>query len=253
MRREVRQPKRDYYEVLGVPQTADDEQISRAFRRLARDLHPDVSQSPEAGERFREVSAAYSVLSKPRSRFLYDHFGYRGRGAGFENGSPAGVSTVLGEVELEHFEAVRGVRREVRIVDADVCTTCDGSGTVPGTEVRTCERCMGKGTLRVSSGLGVGRWLQVEPCPDCDGDGRFQTPCQVCGGKGEVPTERTIKVRIPPGVEEGTSLRVSGEPANAYLVVRIKPGPKDSRLAQYAAVALLFFAVALLIYFLVWV
>jgi molecular chaperone DnaJ len=249
----VRQPKRDYYEVLGVPQTADDEQISRAFRRLARDFHPDVSDSPEAEERFREVSAAYSALSRPRARFLYDKFGYRGRGDGFENGVLSGASSVLGEVELEQFEAARGVRREVRIADADICRTCDGSGAAAGTEVRTCERCMGKGTLRVSSKLGVGRWLQVEPCPDCDGDGRFQTPCQDCGGHGEVATERTIKVRIPSGVEDGATLRVSGELENAYLIVRVKPGPKDSRLVQVAAVTLLLCAVALLVYFLVWV
>ena len=248
----MRQPKRDYYEVLGVPQTADDEQISRAFRRLARDLHPDVSRSQDAEERFREVSAAYIALSKPRSRFLYDHFGYRSRGAGFENGSPADWPRVLGDVELEQYEAARGVRRQVRIVDADVCTTCDGSGAAPGTEARICETCMGKGTVRVSPGLGVGRWLQVEPCPDCGGDGRFQTRCGDCEGLGELATERTIKVRIPPGVEDGASLRVAGEPENAYLIVHVKPEPKDSRLAQIAAVTLLVCAVALLVYFLVW-
>jgi molecular chaperone DnaJ len=249
----VRQPKRDYYEVLGVPRTADDEQISRAFRRLARDLHPDVSESPDAEERFREVSAAYSALSKPRSRFLYDQFGYRSRGTGFENGSPADWPSVLGEVELEQYEAVRGVRREVRIVDAGVCTTCEGSGGAPGTEVRICEECLGKGTVRVSSGLRVGRWLQVEPCPECGGDGRFQTPCRDCRGLGELTTERTIKVRIPPGVDDGTSLRVAGEPENAYLIVHVKPGPRDSRLVQVAAAALLMSAVALLVYFLFWV
>ena len=92
----VRRPKRDYYEMLGVPETADGEQISRAFRRLARDLHPDVSDSPAAEERFREVSAAYSALSKPRSRFLYDKFGFRGRGAGFEDGHFPGAPSVLG-------------------------------------------------------------------------------------------------------------------------------------------------------------
>ena len=247
----VRQRKRDYYEVLGVPRTADDEQISRAFRRLARDLHPDVSASPEAKERFHEVSAAYSALSTPRSRFLYDKFGFRGHGAGFEDGVAAGGPSVLGEVELEPYEAARGVRRDVRIVDTVVCTTCDGSGAAPGTEVRICERCTGKGTLRVSSGFGVGRWLQVEPCPECGGDGRFQTRCQACSGHGELATERMIKVRIPPGVVEGTTLRVSGEPENAYLIVRVKSGPQDSRQVQVAALTLLVCALALLVYFLV--
>jgi molecular chaperone DnaJ len=247
----VRQPKRDYYEVLGVPETADDEQIRRAFRRLARDLHPDVSDSPTADDRFREVTAAYNVLSRPRSRFLYDHFGYRGRGNGFENGdfSPP---RVLAEVELEGYEAARGVRREVQVGHEEACDDCGGSGAAPGTEVRTCERCLGKGTVRMSSGLGVGRWLKVDPCETCGGEGRFKTPCPRCAGLGEIRRERTIKVRIPPGVDDGTSLRVAGEPDNAYLVIRLKPGPRDSRLAQAAAAVLLVCAVVLLVYWLAW-
>lgn len=250
--RSVRQPKRDYYQVLGVPRTADEEQIRRAFRRLARELHPDVSAAPEAEESFREVSAAYNVLSRPRSRFLYDHFRYRGRGGGFENGDFLGPARVLAEVRLESYEAARGVRREVRVVDEEVCDACDGSGAAAGTEVEICGRCLGKGTVRVSSGLGVGRWLKVEPCEVCGGDGRFQTPCPRCGGLGEVHRERTLKVRIPPGVEDGTHLRVAGEADNAYLVVRLKPGPKDSRLVQLAAAALLVCAVVLFVYLLVW-
>jgi molecular chaperone DnaJ len=247
----VRQPKRDYYEVLGVPQTADDEQIRRAFRRLARDLHPDVSESPKADERFREVSAAYNVLSRPRSRFLYDHFGYRGRGDGFENGD-FGPPRVLAEVELEGYEAARGVRREVQVGREEPCDDCGGSGAAPGTEVRICARCLGKGTVRMSSGLGVGRWLKVDPCESCGGDGRFKTPCPRCAGLGEIRSERTIKVRIPPGVDDGTSLRVAGEPDNAYLVIRLKPGPRDSRLAQVAAAVLLVCALGLLVYWLAW-
>ena len=158
---------------------------------------------------------------------------------------------MLAEVEVEQFEAARGVRREVRIIDADVCTACDGSGGAPGTEVRVCEDCGGRGTVRASSVPGVGRWLQVEPCAECGGDGRFQTPCRACGGLGELATERTINVRIPPGVLDGSSLRVPGESENAYLIVRVKPAPKDSRVAQLAAVALLAGALALLVYFLV--
>ena len=107
--------------------------------------------------------------------------------------------------------------------------------------------------MRASSVPGGGRWLQVEPCPECGGDGRFQTPCRACGGLGELATERTITVRIPPGVWDGASLRIAGESENAYLLVRVKPAPKDSRVAQLAAAALLAGAVALLVYFLVWV
>jgi molecular chaperone DnaJ len=245
----VQQPRRDYYEVLGVPQTADAEQIRRAFRRLARQLHPDVASTPEADERFREVSDAYSVLSRPRSRFLYDHFGYRGRGAGFENGDFAGPR-VLAEVELEAYEAARGVRRAVTIVQEEPCDSCGGSGAALGTSVEICDSCGGKGTVRVSAGLGMGRWLKVEPCDECGGDGRFQTPCPRCGGIGEFQSERELKVRIPPGVEDGNRLRVAGEADNAHLIIRVKPRPRDSRVVQVAAVALLVCALALLVYFL---
>jgi molecular chaperone DnaJ len=248
----VRRPRRDYYEVLGVPETADAEQIRLAFRRLARELHPDVSTTPAAEERFRDVSAAYSVLSEARSRFLYDHFGYRGRGDGLENGG-LWPPRVLGQLELEGYEAVRGASREVEIADEDVCETCSGSGAAPGSEVEVCRTCLGKGTVRVSAGLGIGRWLKVEPCPACEGAGRFQTPCPGCQGRGELRRERTIRVRIPAGVEDGTRLRVAGEDENAHLVVRVKPWPKDSPAVRLAALALLAVAVALLVYLVVWV
>lgn len=244
----MRQGKLDYYDVLGVPETADAEQIQLAFRRLARKLHPDVSGEAGADERFREVSAAYSVLSQPRSRFLYDHFGYRGRGTGFESGAP-GPPRVLGHLVLEGYEAQRGARREVEIVSEDVCEACSGSGAAPGAGVQACETCRGKGTVRVSAGLGIGRWLKVEPCPACEGEGRFQTPCAECGGRGELRREQTLKVRIPAGVEDGARLRVAGEPENAHLVVRVNPGPRDSLLVRLVALALLLVALGLLVYF----
>jgi molecular chaperone DnaJ len=245
----VRQPKRDYYEVLGVPRSADLDQIRRAFRRLTRDLRPDVAASPEAEDRFREVSTAYNVLSQPRARFIYDHFGYRGRRSGVDNGG-LGPPRVLGEVELEGYEAARGSSREVEIADEDVCGLCGGSGAAPGSEVEVCATCLGKGTVRVPKGLG-GRWLKVEPCETCQGEGRFRTPCPECDGLGEQRHEQTITVRIPAGIEHGTWLRVAGEGENAYVVVHIKPGPKDSLVVRIAAVVLLVCAVALLVYLLV--
>jgi molecular chaperone DnaJ len=247
----LRDTKRDYYEVLGVPETADADQIRQAFRRLARELHPDVSTSPGADEDFRDVSAAYNVLSQPRSRFLYDHFGYRSRGSRLENGR-LGPPRVLGFVVLDAFEAARGAGREVKIADEDVCAACDGSGSAPGSEIEVCGTCAGKGTVRVSAGLGIGRWLKVEPCPACEGEGRFQVPCPNCRGRGELRRERTIKVRVPARVENGTRLRVAGEDENAYLVVRITPLPRDSLGVRLFALVLLACAVALLAYFVAW-
>ena len=242
--------KLDYYEVLGLARTADDEEIRRTFRALARELHPDVSDEPEAEERFRELTAAYSVLSKPSSRFLYDRFGYRGRGNGAFGPSRRGRSRVVAEIEIDAFEAGRGTRREVRYVAEEECEACAGQGGVPGTRADVCTTCAGKGRIRVSSGLGVGRWLQVEPCHDCAGLGRiYEQACPECQGLGHVMRPRVVKVRIPAGVEDGARLRVMGEDENDHLLVRISPEPKDSRLVRWAATALLACAVALLVYF----
>lgn len=214
------QPKRDYYEVLGVPEKADAEQIRAAFRQ-------------------------------PRSRFLYDHFGFRGRGPGHERGG-AGPPRVLGHVELDGIEAARGVSRDVVVVDEDLCGACDGTGAAAGSEVEVCSICAGKGTVR-ASGLGIGRWLKVEPCPACEGEGRSRIPCPNCNGRGDVRHERTIKVRIPHAVEDGARLRVAGEDENAYLVVRVQPLPRDSLVVRLFALGLLVCAVAMLLYFVAWV
>ncbi len=245
---------KSYYEVLGLPKTAGDEEIRRAFRARARELHPDVSDEPEAEERFREVTAAYSVLSKPSARFLYDRFGYRGRGGGgFGPGGRRNAARILAEVEIDQIEAERGTRREVRLAAEEECAVCSGSGAVAGTEVRECATCGGKGRLRVSSGLGVGRLLRVVECHDCDGLGRiFERRCPECRGTGRVTERRVLKVRIPAGVEDGTRLRVMGEPEENHLLVRVTPGPMDSLVVRWAATALLACAVALLAYFIWW-
>jgi molecular chaperone DnaJ len=250
----VTQTRQDYYEVLGVSRTADDEEIRRAFRALAREIHPDVSAEPEAEERFQEVAAAYSVLSKPSARFLYDRFGYRGRGSGgFGPRGWRGQPRILAEVELDALEADRGARREVRFVSDEECEACGGSGGVPGTSAHTCTTCGGKGRLRISSGLGSGRWLQIETCRECEGLGRiFEQRCRECDGMGSITRRRVIKVRIPAGVEDGTRLRVMGEPEDDHLLVRVTPGPIDSRIVRWAATALLVCALALLVYFVWW-
>ena len=165
----------------------------------------------------------------------------------------AGPARVLGHVELDRIEAARGASREVQIVDEDVCFACDGSGAAPGSEPQACSTCLGKGTVRVSSGRRIGRWLKVEPCSACEGEGRFRIPCPDCAGRGELRRERSIRARVPAGVEDGTRLRVAGEDENAYLVVRMKPLPRDSLVVRLLALALLACAVALLVYFVAWV
>lgn len=248
----VTRTKHDYYEVLGVSRTAGDEEIRKAFRALARELHPDVSEEPDAEDRFREVTAAYGVLSKPSTRFLYDRFGYRGRGEGF---GPRGrrPSRVVAQVEIDPIEADRGTRREVRFAAEEECDLCLGTGAVPGTATRQCETCGGKGRLKNYSGLGVGRWLQIERCRDCAGLGRiFERSCPECRGIGRVKRRRVLTVRIPPGVEDGTRLRVLGEQEEDHLLVRILPGAIDSPLIRWAATLLLVFAVALFAYLIWW-
>ncbi len=245
-------PERDCYEVLGVPRAANGEAIKRAFRRLARELHPDVSASPEAGERFRELSAAYTVLSNPRARSLYDQFGYRGRGNGFgsRRRRSAGPAPILAEVELDTFDAARGTRREVRYIRLEQCVACRGEGAASGSENGRCETCAGTGRLRVFSGLGIAHWLQVETCPDCRDERRARRKdCPECEGAGSVTEERVVNVRIPPGVEDGTRLRVIGEPQDEHLRVRVRPLPEDSRLVRTLAGVLFVCAVTLLVYF----
>jgi molecular chaperone DnaJ len=244
----VARTKHDYYEVLGVSRTADEDELRTAYRALARKLHPDVSEAPDAGARFREVTAAYGVLSNPSARFLYDRFGYR------SHVEPSGAAPrVLAEVKIDAIEADRGTRREVRFAAKDECALCRGSGAVPGSEVRGCSACGGGGRLRVSAALGSGRWLHIEDCPECGGLGRVTPrPCPECGGSGAVTQSRVLKVRIPPGVEDGTRLRVVGEPGEEQLVVRVLPGPFDSRLVRWAATCLLVVGLVLLVYFVWW-
>jgi molecular chaperone DnaJ len=247
----VTRSKHDYYEVLGVSRTADEYELRKAFRTLARELHPDVSSAPDAEDRFREVTSAYGVLSKPAARFLYDRFGYRGRGGHVE--TRAAAPRVLAEVEIDSIEADRGTRREVGFAAEDDCALCRGTGAVPGTDVRGCAACGGRGRLRVSAGLGQGRWLQIEDCPDCGGLGRvIERPCPECQGVGTVTQRRVLTVRIPAGVEDGTRLRVLGEPEEDQLVVRVLPGPFDSVLVRWAATALLVLGLALLAYLVWW-
>jgi molecular chaperone DnaJ len=239
---------RDYYEVLGVPRSADGDAIKQAYRRLARELHPDVSAEPKAEERFRELTGAYTVLSDPNARLLYDRFGYRGRGGGFSAARRASSGApVLAEVNVDTFEAARGARREVRYSSREQCQACLGKGSAPGSA--GCETCAGKGRVTLSATLRVGDWLQVEKCSDCNGTG-LSDPCPECRGEGSLSQEQVVKVRIPAGVEDGNRLRMVGDSDGEQLLVQVRPLPADSYLVLLLAGVLLLCSIALLVYFL---
>ena len=243
---------RDYYEVLGIARTADDDAIRQAYRRLARELHPDVSAEPKAEERFRELTGAYTVLSDPGARLLYDRFGYRGRGSGFTSTRRGSSETpFLAEVDVDVFEAARGARREVRYSSREQCRACNGRGLAPGSENAGCKTCAGKGRLTRSATLRVGDWLQVEECSDCNGRGfSDEDACPECRGEGSLPQEQVVKVRIPAGVEDGNRLRMVGDPDGEQLLVQVRPLPEDSYLVLVLAAVLLLCSLALLAYFL---
>jgi molecular chaperone DnaJ len=257
--------QRDYYELLGVPRTADESEIKKAFRRLARTLHPDVSDAADAEERFREVVEAYEVLSKPETRQLYDRYGHEGlRGGGFtpttfDLGSLADLfgaffgddlfgtgrprrsrgADVVAQVELELAEAATGTTREVPYPVAVPCATCGGSGAEPGTQPVACETCGGRGRLQQVSRSVLGEFVRSQPCPACGGAGRvIEHPCRECDGSGRSVEERTLTVDVPPGIHDGQQIRISGEghagslggrAGDVYVQVRVKPDPRFVR------------------------
>jgi molecular chaperone DnaJ len=259
--------ERDYYEVLGVPRTATEAEIKRAFRALAREVHPDVSEAPDAEQRFKEVVEAYEVLSDPERRATYDRYGRAGlRRGGFEPvfdfGSLSDVfaaffgEDLLGGVgtsrqraqrggdvqvvaEIDLADAFAGVAVSVPLEVAVPCERCDATGAEPGTSARTCDTCSGVGVVRAVSSNVFGQFIQQRTCPDCAGAGEvLEQPCTECRGDGRVLERTTLDVDVPRGIHDGQQIRVRGqghaglrspERGNAFVVVRVRPDPRFVR------------------------
>ncbi len=251
--------QRDYYEVLGVSRGASNDELKSAFRRLARQYHPDVNKSGDAEERFKEVNEAYAILSDPDKRAAYDRFGH----AGVANGGAPDFTTVdfsdifeeffgfggssarhsrnaprrgpdLGaQIQLTFEEAVFGVEKEIEITRDEPCSTCHGSGAEPGTTPVRCTTCGGKGEVRQVRQTFLGSMVQVTTCPTCNGAGQINSsPCHTCRGRGL--ERRTVKktISIPPGVDNGTQIRLAGEGqpgvnggpnGNFFVEIQVKP------------------------------
>jgi molecular chaperone DnaJ len=235
---------RDYYDVLGVERHADAEAIKKAFRTRARALHPDVSDDPAAGARFRELSEAYGILSKQSTRLLYDQFGYRGRGNGWFSPEGARAATdflrrrapAVGELLVDEFEAERGVTRKIRWRRSEPCSACGGDGAAAGAVSVACPACAGAGRRRVESSLAAGeRLLQIEDCPTCDGRGRIVSDvCRACGGVGAITDEEEGEVHVPAGTSDGDRVPLANEARE--VVVRVLAAPPERAAVRYAAV-----------------
>ncbi len=251
--------ERDYYEVLGVERGASDAEIKKAFRGLARELHPDVNGSSDAEVRFREVAEAYEVLSDPERRRTYDRFGHTGlQSGGFRPtefdlgnlsdifaaffgdslfGSASGAraargSDVTAAVEISLADAYSGTSTRVPLRVAVTCERCDGGRAEPGTTAEACDTCGGAGQVRHVSQSVFGHVVQTATCPRCEGRGEIvPSPCRECSGAGRVMGERELDLDVPAGIHDGQRIRLRGEghagtrdssPGDAFVLVRVR-------------------------------
>ncbi|MBE9166713.1 molecular chaperone DnaJ [Pleurocapsales cyanobacterium LEGE 06147] len=263
----------DYYQILGVSRDANKEEIKRAYRRLARKYHPDVNKEPGAEEKFKEINRAYEVLSEPETRTRYDRFGEAGVGAGaggvgFDYGDIGGFADIFEtifsgfggmggatgtrrrsgpvrgddlrlDLKLEFREAVFGGEKQIRIPHLEICQVCNGTGAKPGTGVKTCSTCNGSGQVRRATRTPFGSFAQVSVCPTCNGTGEvIEEKCEACGGAGRKQETKKLKITIPPGVDNGTRLRVANEgdagakggvPGDLYVYLFVEPDKEFTR------------------------
>jgi molecular chaperone DnaJ len=256
--------QRDYYDVLGVPRDASDADVKKAFRRLARELHPDVNQAPEAAERFREAAEAYEVLSDADTRARYDRFGHAGiAGTQFHTEQFmdfSSLSDLLGaffgddifsggrrsrprggdataSIELTLAEAAFGVTREVAVDVIAGCERCSATGAEPGTQPRQCPECGGSGRVQHVAQTAFGQFVQASACAACGGRGvRIDTPCHECRGRGRLTVRRGVEVQVPPGIASGQRLRLAGRghegeggAGDLYVQVAVASDPRFER------------------------
>jgi molecular chaperone DnaJ len=254
--------KRDYYEVLGLNRDASDEEIKKAYRKLAMKFHPDRNpDGKDAEEKFKEAKEAYEILSEAEKRKAYDSYGHAGvnpqmgmgagaEGAGFGGGFAEAFGDIFSDIfgagqgrgrssvfrgadlrynlEVSLEQAARGTSTKIRIPTMETCETCHGSGAKPGTQPKTCETCHGSGTVRLSQGF----FSIQQTCPTCHGGGKVVSdPCATCRGAGRIKKHKTLEVKIPAGVDEGDRIRLSGEgesgvnggpPGDLYVVIHLK-------------------------------
>jgi molecular chaperone DnaJ len=261
--------KRDYYEVLGVPRDADANTIKSAYRKLARQYHPDVNKDAASEEHLKEINEAYEVLSDAEKRQAYDRFGhaasqggfgdagaagYGGFGGfgdifeeffgGFAGGRPAQRGPTRGndlryDLDISFQEAVFGAEKEIEIPRLETCPQCQGSGAEPGTRPIRCPQCNGTGEVRRTQQTILGQFVSVTPCPRCHGEREIvTTPCSMCKGQKRLNRMRKLSVTIPAGVDDGMRIRLSGEgeagerggpPGSLYVVLRVKAHPLFQR------------------------
>ena len=253
-------PAKDYYALLGLPRNATDEQLKKAYRKMAMEFHPDRNGNPGADERFKEINEAYEVLSDAHKRAYYDRTGrppgnggdsmgfdnfefgglgdifeafFGGATAGSQRRSPHKGQDIGFRVSLTFEEAYTGTSREIEISRVELCSICRGTGSRPGTNPEKCPDCNGAGQVRRTAQSIFGRFVQTATCPTCSGQGTvIKSPCTQCRGQGRERIKRKLSVNIPAGVDEESQMRMQhegeagyygGSPGDLYLRFDIKP------------------------------
>lgn len=259
--------KADYYDTLGVGRNASEAEIKQAFRKLARQYHPDVNKEPDAEARFKEINEAYETLRDPQKRRAYDLFGHsNGRSGGYPRGvDPAdmgGIGDVFEaffgvgarpsarsgpetgadlriDLALDFAEAVFGAEKDIEVSRLESCPRCEGNGAEPGSKIGTCSACKGQGQVRRMQSNFFGQFTTVATCSRCGGEGRVPTVrCGTCTGSGRTKQDRTISVQVPAGVDTGLRIRLGGQgeagPRNGprgdlYVFVAVRPDERFER------------------------